>query len=195
MIQTVFNSMITFMLAKFMINDLPHAAGLLDNPNTATDASWDNVWKSCVQAAKILGKELTEQDMPANWPELRRLHKDLWAQVYGKRRLKSGNPVPTGTCYRDAWRFLIKEEEGELVHGTVWSEGGERTVKHAWVDLPTGYVWEPQTEKYYSAMGFQQSFIPLDEHRYTVEEAAIMVARTGNHGPWTDEEKIEYIGR
>lgn len=52
--------------------------------------SWDNVWKSCVQAAKILGKELTEQDIPANWPEMRRLHKDLWAQVYGKRQ--SSNP-------------------------------------------------------------------------------------------------------
>ncbi|GAI04195.1 unnamed protein product, partial [marine sediment metagenome] len=26
---------------------------------------------------------------------------------------------PTGTCYEDAWRFLIKEEEGELVHGSV----------------------------------------------------------------------------
>ncbi|GAI64779.1 unnamed protein product [marine sediment metagenome] len=100
-----------------------------------------------------------------------------------------------GTCYEDAWRFLIKQEEGELVHGTVWSEGGERTVKHAWVELPTGYVWEPQTGDYYPAMLFQQLFIPLDEHRYTVEEAAIMAARTGNHGPWTEEEKIQVLSR
>lgn len=50
-----------------------------------------------------------------------------------------------GTCYEDAWRFLIKEEEGELVHGSVQlTEEGAR-VKHAWVELPTGYIWEPQT--------------------------------------------------
>jgi len=67
----------------------------LASPNISESSSWDNVWKSCVQAAKILGKELTEQDIPANWPEMRRLHKDLWAQVYGKGykpKLMSGNP-------------------------------------------------------------------------------------------------------
>jgi len=85
--------MITLMLAKFMINDMPHAVGLLPTPNH----SWDNVWMSCQEAAKILGKPLTEQDIPANWDELRRLHKDLWAQVYGKgykAKPVGGNPIP-----------------------------------------------------------------------------------------------------
>ena len=84
MIPTVLNGMITLMLAKFILNDMPHASGLLANPSAADSSSWDNVWKSCVQAAKILGKELTERDVPANWDELRRLHKDLWAQVYSR---------------------------------------------------------------------------------------------------------------
>jgi len=91
MIQTTFNGMITFMMAKLILNDIPHASGLLANPDAASDNSWDNVWKSCVQAAKILGKELTEQVIPANWPELRRLHRDLWAQVYARGKLKSGS--------------------------------------------------------------------------------------------------------
>jgi len=30
---------------------------------------------------------------------------------------------PNGTCYEDAWRFLIREEEGELVHGSVQTRG------------------------------------------------------------------------
>ncbi len=47
--------------------------------------AWDDVRKSCDEAAKILGKEIREQDTPANWQELRRLHGDLWRQVYAKR--------------------------------------------------------------------------------------------------------------
>lgn len=96
MIQTALYGMITFMLAKFILNDLPHSAGLLANPNTYDVSSWDKTWISCLQAARILGKELTEQDIPANWPEMRRLHKDLWAQVYAKRqkgKLRIGNPA------------------------------------------------------------------------------------------------------
>lgn len=46
---------------------------------------WDNVWRSCERAAIILGKPLDERDQCANWPELRRLHVDLWAQVYAKQ--------------------------------------------------------------------------------------------------------------
>lgn len=50
---------------------------------------WDDVWKSCNQAAKILGEELTEQDLPARWPELRRLQETLWNQVYFKETSQS----------------------------------------------------------------------------------------------------------
>ncbi len=32
MIQSVFSSMITILLARFMLNDVPHAAGLIGNP-------------------------------------------------------------------------------------------------------------------------------------------------------------------
>ncbi len=33
MMQRALNVMITFMMAKFMLNDLPHASGLLANPD------------------------------------------------------------------------------------------------------------------------------------------------------------------
>lgn len=80
---------ITTVESELIVN----VADLMVNPTPPDPNSWDNVWKSCVQAAKILRKELTEQDIPANWPELRRLHKDLWAQVYAKRKpAKKSNP-------------------------------------------------------------------------------------------------------
>ncbi len=94
-----------------------------------------------------------------------------------------------GTCYEDAWRFLIKQDLGEvfLIHGTVESLG--KRIGHAWVELLTGWVWEPQTAGYFTIKDFDVAAIPLEEQRYTGEEAAIMVARTGNMGPWSDEER------
>lgn len=96
------------------------------------------------------------------------------------------NVVAKGTCYEDAWRYLLKQEEGELIHGTILR--GER-LGHAWVDLPTGYIWEPQTGDYYTRKGFMLLFNPQEDHRYTVEEAAKMAVRTGNLGPWTEAER------
>jgi len=92
-----------------------------------------------------------------------------------------------GTCYEDAWRFLIKEEEGELIHGTVESLG--RRIGHAWIELPTGFIWEPESRQFIKKADFQAMAKPQEEHRYTVDEAAIMLARVGKHGPWTEQER------
>jgi hypothetical protein len=98
---------------------------------------------------------------------------------------------PTGTCYADAWRFLIKEGEGKLVHGTVYS--GNRRIGHAWVETDSGFVWEPETGRYFTLLGFKCDFAPVENTRYTPEEAAIMVARTRNFGPWTEEERRQCL--
>ncbi|MBA7656166.1 hypothetical protein ES703_64081 [subsurface metagenome] len=96
-------------------------------------------------------------------------------------------PPPVGTCYEDAWRFLIKEEEGELIHGSVESLG--RRIGHAWVELPTGYIWEPESGRFIKKADFQAMAKPQEEVRYSVDEAAIMLARVGKHGPWTEQER------
>jgi uncharacterized membrane protein (UPF0127 family) len=98
---------------------------------------------------------------------------------------------PDGTCYADAWRFVIKEAEGELVHGTVYS--GNRRIGHAWVETTTGWIWEPQTRRYFTNLGFRHDYAPVEESRYTVEEAAIMAARIKHLGPWTEQEKRRYL--
>lgn len=99
----------------------------------------------------------------------------------------------TGTCYEDAWRFLIKEDEGELVHGSVQTIG--KRIKHAWVELPTGWVWEPESGEFMKKDYFYERALPDIENRYNVEEAAIMVARAKNLGPWTEEEREQFIMR
>lgn len=106
----------------------------------------------------------------------------------------SANPAPTGMCYEDAWRFLIKQEEGFLIHGSVQSSTKGLRVEHAWVELTTGWVYEPQTKSYYTIEDFK-IMSPIEEHRYTTEEAAIMAARVGKHGPWSEEERAAWLRR
>ena len=106
--------------------------------------------------------------------------------------LASGKYVAqTGTCYADAWRFLITKEEGTLVHGTVFS--GSRRMGHAWVETSTGRVWEPQTGSYFTILGFRDAFAPDIKRRYTAEEAAIMAARAKHLGPWTEQQRRKYL--
>ncbi len=56
--------------------------------------TWVRVWRSCDKANDILrarganNPPLSESNMPANWQEMKRLHKDLWRSVYGKRVVK-----------------------------------------------------------------------------------------------------------
>ena len=102
--------------------------------------------------------------------------------------------APEGTCFEDAWRFQIRQEEGILIHGEVTGANGI-TVKHAWVELPTGFIYEPQTARFFKSEVFKSAFSPKEDARYTVEEAAIMAAKIGQHGPWTKEEKDRAIGK
>lgn len=157
---------------------------------------WQAMIRSIHKAAKILNRDLTEKDMPEplDWRAGSDLHDRLWAEVYALPKKKAGtssNPEPTGTCYEDAWRFFIKQEEGVLIHGTVLSQG--KRVGHAWVELPSGYIWEPQTSGFYTAKGFHTAAEPIEESRYTTEEASIMLARVGKHGPWTEEERTQWL--
>jgi hypothetical protein len=42
-------------------------------------------------------------------------------------------------------------------------------------------------------LGFRDDFAPEIESRYTAEEAAIMAARTKNLGPWSEQERRQYL--
>jgi len=134
----------------------------------------------------IIGRELVKKALEE--PE----EKPALLPQTSPGRLNGGvEGKPTGTCYADAWRFVIREGEGELIHGTVYS--GNRRIGHAWVETSTGWVWEPETGRYFTRLGFQDSFAPVIESKYTAEEAAIMAARTKNLGPWSKQESRRYL--
>ena len=100
--------------------------------------------------------------------------------------------LATGTCYPDAWRYVMHHIEATLVHGSV--VGPQGRLDHAWAELPDGTVWDPAAEgiivkdRYYGLMD------PIVDAFYTADEAALMLS-IGQHGPWTAEERMEYIRR
>ena len=53
-----------------------------------TEYSWDNLIRSINKAARILGIEITEAEMPQypNWYAARQMHDNLWKMVYAKQR-------------------------------------------------------------------------------------------------------------
>jgi uncharacterized membrane protein (UPF0127 family) len=141
------------------------------------------------------------KDLDAGWP-IRIKRREPRASVLDELWECSAQPQksvmpavvkPIGICYADAWRFLIKEGEGELIHGTVFSGG--RRLGHAWIETSTGWIWEPETGRYFTRLGFRDAFAPEIESRYTAEEAAIMAARTKNLGPWSEQERHQYLKR
>ncbi len=111
--------------------------------------------------------------------------------LYGPHGEELLADTATGTCYADAWRFMIKHSEGKLVHGTVYS--GNRRIGHAWVQVNPDFIWEPQTGRYFTNLGFRYDYAPIINNAYTSEQAAIMVARTRHFGPWTEEERRRYL--
>ncbi len=82
------------------------------------------------------------------------------------------NPAPTGTCYPDAWRYVMRhaDESPVLVHGTAVTLSGR--IGHAWVELQDGTVWEPASEAIFTKEKFFSLVQGIGENRFTVEEAA-----------------------
>ncbi len=116
------------------------------------------------------------------------------AEIKDKEILKPPLVAPTGTCYHDAWQYVMRHAEAQpvLVHGTAVGFSGR--VGHAWVELPDGTVWDPAGQAIFAIERYYQLVNPIVEDRYTVDEAATML-NVGWHGPWTAEERMKHIGR
>jgi hypothetical protein len=61
------------------------------------------------------------------------------------------------------------------------------------VETETGYIWEPESGAFMKKAYFYERAKPRVEARYTAEEAAIMATRTKNLGPWTEQERCQYL--
>jgi len=104
----------------------------------------------------------------------------VYKNMGGKVKKKEAQ---AGMCYPDAFRFALGTEEGDLVHGTITNPDGA-VMDHAWVEFPTGFVWEPESKSFFKTDAFYSGKTPVVHHRYTAEEASIMAVKTGHFGPW-----------
>lgn len=106
------------------------------------------------------------------------------AKVPPLRRTGTG----TGTCYQDAMRYLMANNEGTLIHGTVQRATAEgiKRIRHAWIELLSGEVWEPETKQVFTKEQFSITK-PQEEARYTVTEASVMMLKHSHFGPWHEE--------
>jgi len=77
------------------------------------------------------------------------------------------------------------------VHGTVQTIG--KRIDHAWVETETGYIWEPESGEFMKKSYFYERAKPEVKAKYTAEEATIMVARTKHFGPWTEQERYQFL--
>ena len=89
MIQAALNGMITLMLAKFMINDVPHAAGLLANPDYERKPT-----SGQLRYIAILSQQLritvAYEERVRTFGEAGLMITELKAEKEYRRRLKSG---------------------------------------------------------------------------------------------------------
>jgi len=90
-----------------------------------------------------------------------------------------------GDCFRQAAKLAIEDMDGdsELVHGTVFAPLENKRILHAWVekgDMVIDPVVGIETDKsrYYEMTQADP------QHRYSGEQAAIMMMRNHHWGPW-----------
>jgi hypothetical protein len=96
---------------------------------------------------------------------------------------KPSNPR-LGRCYELAGEFALMGDEGViLVHGSIQGFGNPR-LKHAWVELPNGSVWEPASNKEWDRQVFDRVFNPQADNKYDQLSVAKYCTQHEHWGPW-----------
>ena|SRR5581483_4084035 len=102
----------------------------------------------------------------------------------------SKDDSPKGTCYEDAYRRFVDENENsvggaKLVHGEV-DNGSGRRITHAWLE-GREEVWDPQSKKIVSVQQYYEWYRPVAHARFTRKEATWAYLSNRHYGPWTEE--------
>lgn len=92
MIQTVANTMIYMLLARFMLNDIPHAAGIFE-PRLPTSGQLSYIAILCSR----LHITVQYEEQVKTFGEAGRMIRELQEEEKYRKRLKSGNPNPNLT--------------------------------------------------------------------------------------------------
>lgn len=93
-----------------------------------------------------------------------------------------------GRCYELAGRHVAFSSDDEvLVHGTIQG-GGNPRIGHAWVELPSGKIYDPVLDQEFDPEVHKSFFSAQEEERFTQDEVQRMISDHGHWGPW-DEPK------
>lgn len=77
-------------------------------------------------------------------------------------------------------------EGSRLVHGSWHGPKAERRIRHAWLELPDGLIWEPIRAVIHQADEFRSWARMWDEVSYTKSQAQNACQAFGHYGPWTE---------
>ena len=89
-----------------------------------------------------------------------------------------------GHCYELAFKHIMGEEEGTLIHVEVYSFTLGCMIGHALVETETGFIYEPVRDQYFPKDWLYEKFKVVEHARYEYEEALAMVCKHGSYGPW-----------
>ena len=73
-----------------------------------------------------------------------------------------------------------------LVHGSIQGANSPR-IKHAWVELPSGVIWEPASNETWDKSAFATVFSPKIDHIYSDSVRNRNFVRFEHWGPWPTE--------
>lgn len=97
-----------------------------------------------------------------------------------------------GRCYELAAKAMIDEPGAErftLVHGSVFSLSVGRQIRHAWIEVNDGRIYEVDEDIYEPANQYLARRRAVAHYRYSRLEAWRLIRVTGHSGPWTDDER------
>lgn len=88
-----------------------------------------------------------------------------------------------GRCYELAGRYASKHDGSILVHGSIQGMGNPR-IKHAWVVLPNGDVYDAVLDQKIDSRVHEAFFGAVEDTRYTREQVLKRALKHGHWGPW-----------
>jgi hypothetical protein len=99
-----------------------------------------------------------------------------------------------GHCYELAYKHILEQGEGTLVHAEVWSNNLNMMIGHALVETETGFIYEPVLDRYFLKDWLYEKYKIKDHARYAYEEALLMVCKHYSYGPW-DASPVKLAGK
>lgn len=86
------------------------------------------------------------------------------------------------TCF--AVVFGEAGPQSRLVHGSWHGPGAPERIRHAWVELPHGLIWEPIHAAIFDGVALRRFARMWDERTYDYNTACRMTRDHDHYGPW-----------